>query len=791
MAFVNLSLLAGGLLIAVPIVLHLMLRQQPKPLVFPAIRFVKQRHESNRRQLQLRHWLLLALRCFALLTLVLALSRPSVGSAQLGSWLLVGLVGGLTLLAAALLAVVVVTRRGKTLVVTLALLTALLASGLGVMVWIALQRGPSRLLGDEQAPVAAVIVVDVAPRMQYRHENRTRLEAAQEMARWLLSQLPADSEIAVLDTRRPIVLDGVPARSGAFAADRAAARKAIDSLQPTGVPERLPDVLDEALALVAASERARKEIYVLTDLARGAWESPTAARLKSRLAEARDVLPYLIDVGVPAPRNHALGDVALSAETLARGSALTVQTDVRQTGPGGTHPVELYLEDPDLTRPVIRDGRTLVPTARLRSRELCELPEDGAQRVQFRLGGLELGTHQGFLRIVGDDSLAFDNVRYFTIDVRPAWPVLVVAPAGVVTKFLTEALAPYELRATNQARFDCTVVPQASLADQRLTDYSAVCLLDPEPLPPAQIEQLAGYVRAGGGLAWFLGHNAVPKNLQDPVAQELLGARLARMWRAGADDLFLAPASYDHPVLAEFRPMATSVPWQRFPVYRHWVVEDLARETRVVMAYGNEKPALLERPLGAGRVLVLTTPVSDAAESGREPWNELPIGENAWPYFVLVNEMAGYVVGSQSTRLNYFAGESASLRNDARQPARYELFTPLDEVQEVVARDGQVRFRATDVPGAYRLKGHSGTPIVRGFCANVRSEESDLTRLAPEQLDDLLGARRYKLARDRDDITQEVGEARVGREFYPFLMLMLALVLAVEHLLANRFYRAT
>ena len=41
MAFVNASLLLGGMLMAVPVILHLMMRQKPRPLVFPAIRFIQ------------------------------------------------------------------------------------------------------------------------------------------------------------------------------------------------------------------------------------------------------------------------------------------------------------------------------------------------------------------------------------------------------------------------------------------------------------------------------------------------------------------------------------------------------------------------------------------------------------------------------------------------------------------------------------------------------------------------------------------------------------------------------
>ena len=75
MAFANLSLLLGALLVTVPILLHLVLRQEPKRLVFPALRFLQQRREANRRRLQLRHWLLLALRCAAIAALVLGIEQ--------------------------------------------------------------------------------------------------------------------------------------------------------------------------------------------------------------------------------------------------------------------------------------------------------------------------------------------------------------------------------------------------------------------------------------------------------------------------------------------------------------------------------------------------------------------------------------------------------------------------------------------------------------------------------------------------------------------------------------------
>ncbi|MCH5375473.1 MAG: hypothetical protein JJ992_15995, partial [Planctomycetes bacterium] len=177
---------------------------------------------------------------------------------------------------------------------------------------------------------------------------------------------------------------------------------------------------------------------------------------------------------------------------------------------------------------------------------------------------------------------------------------------------------------------------------------------------------------------------------------------------------------------------------------------------------------------------------------GRQPWNELPTGSDAWPYFVLMNEMLRYLVDAAGTKLNYLAGETAILPNNPdRYPERYQLFTPLEQPQEVVASDGRIVVRFTEYPGVYRLKGNRGGPVIRGFSVNLPASASRLNRVDRRQLDSILGADRYHFARSRDEIVLGVGEARMGFEFYPWLIGLVAVVLGMEQLLANRFYRRT
>lgn len=789
MALVNLSLLLGGGAIAIPIVLHLLLRQQPKRLMFPAIRFLQERQDSNRRRLQLRHLLLLLLRCLGVLLVAATFARPSVATAALGNWLLVPLAGLMFVAVSAVVAVAAARRRGKAWVVggsIAALLLALLTVGLVLR---ALGMGTPRMLGDQEAPVAAALLFDTASRMDYRFENRTRLEAAKEAADWVVRQLPEGSDLAVVDARP---------NAPVFSQDRAAAMKAIERLETSGVTQPLPESFDACRIWLEQSGPLRKELYVFTDSSRGAWPASAATNAAEsatvRLPDGIDV--YVIDVGVERPRNAGLGELRLTSQTLPPSGELEIVTEVAATGLAGARSVELLVDKSDANRPLIRDGKVEWPEETPRGRQEVALSESAAATVSFRLSGLPPGTVHGKLRLIGEDGLASDDERYFTVLVQEAAPVLVVAPAGVVAKYFVEAIAPLEYRQAGRSEFTCAEIAPSALAEQTLDAFAALCLLDPPPLSTEDWGRLARFVEAGGGLGVFLGHNAqAGSTFQDPIAERLLGGRLHRRWRAPSGDVYLAPDQFDHPVTREFRAVSTTVPWDRFPVYRHWEFEPLAATTRTLIRFGNGLPALLETNVGRGRVLVLTTPLSDPARPrGRDSWNELPTAPDAWPFVMLADQMTQHLAGSRALRLNFVTGQSGEwVGRLESEPEKYQLFLPSGATQDVATRDGRTLVKSTEQPGQYRLRGFRNGVLLHGFSVNLPPAATDLTRAAREDLDRWLGANRYQSVRNQEDMRRRLGEARTARglEFYPFLLLLLVAVLGLEQLLANRFYGST
>jgi hypothetical protein len=408
--------------------------------------------------------------------------------------------------------------------------------------------------------------------------------------------------------------------------------------------------------------------------------------------------------------------------------------------------------------------------------------------VKFALAGLEVGTHQGQVRLATDDPLAVDNVRYFTIEVRPPREVLLVSdrPGGAL--FIREALAPSGSAGGLPPSFACRVAATDETSSIALDDFDAVLLLDPGELPTVVWEGLLDFARQGGGVGVFLGRNASRGVMGHPAAAELVGGQLR--WQS-RDETYLRPVRFDHPMLASLADYAESVPWSLFPIFKYWEFDELAEGVQVVASYANGKPAILEHSVGRGRIVTMTTPVSD--EAHREPWNLLPTGPDPWPFVVIANGIADYLCGARDDVLNYLAGQTVELGGQVpTDRANYVLRLPSGQAvrQAVIPGSDALVISTTDQPGNYRLEaGGERNRLDRGFSVNAPAEISRFDRADVDSIRDALGANRVKFARSTDEIEVQVGLGRVGRELFPWLIFGLVMVLGGEHLLANRFYR--
>lgn len=619
-------------------------------------------------------------------------------------------------------------------------------------------------LADAEEPVAAVFVFDTAPRMDLREANRTRLEQAAAMARTLFAKLPPESKVAVLDTAGGLA---------AFSPTIAAASVRIDRLATATPALALSEAIVEGLRLLDTAELARHEIYVFTDCSRGAAEGPPVPDVAASHPETSLLW---VDVGAKAPQNFAIDAIDLSHDRLPVGTPLVITASLSRSGADANRAVAVEM--------VGSDGRST-----RRAVKPVAWKENVPGEVAFEIAGLEPGVRQGRVVIDGTDDFTADDARSFTIEVGAPARVLVAAPAPADTtgRFVSQAIAPAALAKAGRARFEAVRVDVEKIDTTSWDGFDAVVLVDPPPLPPQTWSHLREWIADGHGLVVWLGPRAKEAGAFNvATAREVLGGSIVRVWRTTGDDNFLAPAALDHPLLAAFRRVGDAVPWQDFPVERHW--EFAADAAQTVAAFRNGLPAILEHRIGQGTVVVVTTPVSQTADDP-DAWNTLATGFEPWPFVILANETLLHAIATDDDR-NVIAGRPAVLHVDRRDMAAVFVRTPTgDEVPVAVDQDRRtITVNGTQEPGNYAVRaGGEAGGFAKGFSAVLAPRATDYVRLAPDRMTALIGATQ-RVARTEGELVRDVALGRIGAELFGWLILLAAAAMAADWMLANRFY---
>src|SRR3954471_7706918 len=76
MTFLAPIMLAGAAAVTVPIALHFFYRARYRPLPWAPMKFLKEAIEQTSSRLKFQEWILLTLRCLALVLLAFAIARP-------------------------------------------------------------------------------------------------------------------------------------------------------------------------------------------------------------------------------------------------------------------------------------------------------------------------------------------------------------------------------------------------------------------------------------------------------------------------------------------------------------------------------------------------------------------------------------------------------------------------------------------------------------------------------------------------------------------------------------------
>ncbi len=806
MSLIHPALIYAAGLAVIPVILHFLLRAKPKKLPFPALRLILMRRRQNVRRLRLRHVWLMLLRMLVIIGLAIAVARPSLPEAsyELSTTEMLTMFGVIAASIGTYFGLMRIWHKKKLSVQTLAYRRTMLRGGLGTAVAVLIALAVllpyvNRLRAEISAPapavssdlpVAAVFLFDTSLSMQYTQEGKTRLDLGKSIALDHMDTLPPRSRIAIGESNStsPIL----------FQADLVGAKAKIQGLAPQPVSQPLNERLRAALALQeqdqgrtlneqesvaqdARRDRFIREIYLFTDLGATSWRTSGAQLLKDELERIPWVAVYVIDVGELAPHDVGITAVTLSRQSLSEGSSLTIEAALSAIG------VEESEKTVELSM-LGRDGK-LIP----QGKQSVKVGGQQGARVQMHVANLQGPVVHGELRLLSSDPLPMNDVRHFTLEIKPPPKVLLVSPSEKIASLLSGVLSHEDERKSGKVRFLLDEARPAKLSETKLGNYSVVVLNSVPSLTETTWKSLHKFVNNGGGLAVFVGSNGLSEpGGVDPVSYNSAAASTVLPCELAAGLSFSPPAFLDaknpnHPVLKKLDEVGGIGVLAEISIYKHWSAVPLDG-ANVLATFTNPKahPALIEKRIGAGRVALWTT----AADT--RGWIDHVEAANNWAFFMLTDQLMQYLSGRSEATFNYLAGEDVFVRADSEPPlTKYLLRKPSGQQLQGAVPAGAASFaiRETDQLGHYGvLSADPQSKFASGFSVNASPSESDFRRMNEDDLTQMFGEKRFSLSRDIATLQRRVTTGRLGEEVYPLILLLVLIVFCGEHFVANWFY---
>lgn len=549
-----------------------------------------------------------------------------------------------------------------------------------------------------------VILIDRSMSMSMLDGGGTVLARARSEAMELVDSLPSGARVGLIAFDD----DATPLTSG-LVADHGQVKARIGALEPTLGGSNLRAALLEARRLL---EGEPGEILLFSDEA--------GPRM---VTEATDELRRVIDLGSAVisrrpdavPRNVAVTS-ARYGDGIEGGS---VELLVANFG-------EQAVEVPCEVR--LPDGQT-VPI-------FADLPPEGESLERVTVPRqAEGGVGEAYCE---DPDLPADDARYFHLPQVGASRVLVVdgdpgeTPIRSEVYFVERALAPW---GAGRSGVTPDVVTPLGLLDLDPERHQVVFLAnvgDPRPFAA----KLAEFVQKGGSLVISAGSNVSAERYNTSLSA-LLPAPLRRaedLVARGEEGVALLPPDS---TLELFEPFARGgrVAFSEVRSRKVLLLEPYAEggHARTLLRYEGGIPALIERQVGKGRVLLWTSTVD-------YDWSNFPTQAVFMP---LIQRLVGYL-GGQS------GGAGARFEADVGRPIVIELpdlavdpqvYGP--DAQPVPSRIEGTRLIFTPArPGAYELRIDAAPPLA-WVAANLDPTESDVrvyesvmeaeARIAPER----------------------------------------------------------
>ncbi len=607
------------------------------------------------------------------------------------------------------------------------------------------------------AGVSALIVLDVSSSMSQQTKDGPLFDAARREALEIIKNFGESDEVALMTfgaADNTIIGFGSPLRVG----------EALSEIEATDGSGSLSSATASALELFNSASNFNRELYLITDLQANSLPD-TALNLANQIDESKGAFRiYLSNLQTKANSesdNLGITGIDFGGQLIEVGSEFTVGYSL-QNYSGATKKnliASLFIED----QRVAQSDFTLAGHEQ--------------KRLTFNYRLSHAGRTSARIEISNDD-YAGDNVYYFSFYVPEVFNLLIVNNnAG--GEYLRLALEP---TTSGVRHWIVKQVNRNNLSGLALEAYDAVALVGIDQINRSESATLSRFVRKGGGVMYFPGPTLTADKFKAGLA-EFTGLQMDEditFNPPGSGFYTLAELDYSHIALQPFAGLFED----GLPKYQFYSIPkfDATNDSKVLARFSGGHPALIERRLGRGRIIIF-------AGMLRPDMSNFMAHSFFVPFAIRLAEYTASDLSNYDYRR--FVGDVTSIPLPKRANPNDVLTLSTPDRQQVrIQPRAEAGAYQIDLPsfgeaGIYNLS--SGPRVVESFAVNVNPQEGALQALSADEARRILGVELETLPA-RAEVASFLEQQRTGKELWRVLLWLAVLALLIETVVSGDWF---
>src|ERR1700677_2382031 len=423
----------------------------------------------------------------------------------------------------------------------------------------------------------------------------TRLADAKDAAmRVLAGKGSARAQVAAFGSQMRLMTQPIE--------DQSALRAAVQAIQPGDGHGNFGE-LSRAVRAMAESVHTPIELHLFSDMQRG------------------DLAATFSDMALPS--NVKLVTHAVVSNAQPNWTAESVDAPGQVWGKDAK-PVHLQAVIAGFGTPAANRTVSLIVNGKTTATKTVAVPANGRATVEFPALEVPYGFSRCEVKIDGADGFPADDLRRFAVERSDPQKALLIHNYGDNRSPLYVGAA---LSAAAQSAFILESINVSEAADRQPSNYAFIVLSDLNTLPSLLENSLTGYVRSGGSLLIAAGTSAGGRS-QIPI----FGAHIAQTRDySRVPGRYMAVGSSD----SSYAGVAKADGWLGVKFF--YALDVDPGDSRVIVRLGDQTPLLMEKRIGEGRVVLLTSALDNLT-------NDFPLNPAFVPF---IEQTARYLAGSE------------------------------------------------------------------------------------------------------------------------------------------------